>query len=70
MNRVITEKPFSRHSMSFHYTHCPVLIIDFPKYTLREESFAILQFLAQFAKVCSRETFVIYKSRKFILAKK
>ena len=39
-------------------------------YTLKEETFAISRFLAQFAKVCSREIFVIYKSRKFILAKK
>ena len=44
-------------------------------YTLKEESFAeesfaISRFLAQFAKVCSREIFVIYKSPKFILAKK
>ena len=38
--------------------------------TLAEESFAISRFLAQFTKVCSREIFVIYKSRKFILAKK
>ena len=38
--------------------------------TLRGESFAISRFLAKFAKVCSREIFVIYKSRKFILAKK
>ena len=35
-----------------------------------EESFAISRFLAQFAKVCSREIFVIYKSRKFFLPKK
>ena len=38
--------------------------------TFADESFAISRFLAQFAKVCSREIFVIYKSRKFILAKK
>ena len=37
--------------------------------TLREETF-VSRFLAKFAKVCSREIFVIYKSRKFILAKK
>ena len=38
--------------------------------TFAEETFAISRFLAKFAKVCSREIFVIYKSRKFILAKK
>ena len=38
--------------------------------TLKEESFAISRFLAQFAKVCSHEMLVIYKSRKFILVKK
>ena len=38
--------------------------------TLTEETFAISRFLAKFAKVCSREIFVIYESRKFILAKK
>ena len=38
--------------------------------TLSEETFAISQFLAKFAKVCSREIFLIYKSRKFILARK
>ena len=38
--------------------------------TFAEESFAILRFLAKFAKVCSREIFVIYKLRKFILAEK
>ena len=38
-------------------------------YTLKEETFAISRFLGKFAKVCSREIFVIYKSRKFILAK-
>ena len=38
--------------------------------TLKEETFAISRFLAKLAKVCSREIFVNYKSRKFILAKK
>ena len=38
--------------------------------TLAEESLAISRFLAQFAKVCSRKIFVIYKSRKFILTNK
>ena len=38
--------------------------------TFPEETFAISRFSAKFAKVCSREIFVIYKSRKFILAKK
>ena len=38
--------------------------------TFAEETFAISRFLAKFAKVCSREIFVIYKSRKFILARK
>ena len=37
--------------------------------TFVEETFAILRFLAKFGKVCSREIFVTYKSRKFILAK-
>ena len=38
--------------------------------TFAKETFAISRFLAQFAKVCSREIFVNYKSRKFIPAKK
>ena len=38
--------------------------------TFAEETFAISRFLAKFAKVCSREIFFIYKSQKFILAKK
>ena len=38
--------------------------------TFAEETFAISRFLAKFAKVCSREIFVNYKSRKFILAEK
>ena len=38
--------------------------------TFAEGTFAISRFLAKFAKVCSREIFVIYKSQKFILAKK
>ena len=38
--------------------------------TLKEETFAISRCLAQFAKFCSREMFVSYKSGKFILAKK
>ena len=38
--------------------------------TFAEETFAISRFLAKFAKVCSREIFVNYKSRKFILAGK
>ena len=38
--------------------------------TLKEETFAISRFLAKFAKVCSSEIFVKYKSRKFILARK
>ena len=43
----------------------------YPYYiTLKEETFAILGFLAKFVKVCSREIFVIYKPQKFILAKK
>ena len=37
--------------------------------TLREETFAISRFLAKFAKVCSREIFVIYKSRKLFSRK-
>ena len=44
-------------------------------YTLREETFAeetfaISRFLAQFAKVCSREIFVIYKPRNLFSRKK
>ena len=38
--------------------------------TLKEETFAISRFLAKFAKVCYCKIFVIYKLRKFILAKK
>ena len=45
------------------------LLFESP-HTLKEETFAISRFLPKFAKVCSREIFVIYKSRKFILAKK
>ena len=33
-------------------------------HTFAEETFVISRFLVKFAKVCSREIFVIYKSRK------
>ena len=47
-----------------------VICIYFKGRNFRGRKFAISRFLAQFAKVCSREIFVIYKSRKFIFAKK
>ena len=46
----------------------PVKVYALRKETFAEETFVISRFLAKFAKVCSREIFVIYKSRKFILA--
>ena len=58
-NKEASEKNFPKKEKKKHY-----LI------TLKEETFAISRFLAQFAKVYSREIFVIYISRKFILAKK
>ena len=45
-----------------------LISITLKEETFAEETFAISRFFAEFAKVCSGEIFVIYKSRKFILA--